>query len=93
MYPIQITEGFTAHRHETASSGALRPLPRKADFRVSDHGSVCILSPLNERAEDWVDEHIHADRMGWGLKGVVIEARFIGDILRGIASAGYSVEA
>lgn len=62
------------------------------DFRVLMHGSVSILNPLNEGAEDWMAEHIGSDAMAWGQKGVVVEPRFLPPILQGLVEDGYSVE-
>jgi hypothetical protein len=43
--------------------------PRNTDF-----------SPAGE---EWVSEHIPEDAMRWGADSVVVEHRFIGDIVRG----------
>lgn len=94
MYPIQVTEGFSAHRHQTAGSAPfVKDQESQPDFRLAAHGSIAILFPLNDRAEDWIVDNVSPDRMGWGLKGIAIEARFVADIVRGIQESGYAVEA
>ncbi len=72
------------------------PLPvsdgaqRAADFTCVDHGTVALLTPLTEAAEDWVDCHIAKDVQKWG-RGLVIEHRYVRDILTGIAFDGLEV--
>jgi len=63
-----------------------------ADFTLRDHGSVVILTPANDAAEDWVIEHLPKDAPAWGPKGVVIEARFMAAIVAGIQGDGLVVE-
>lgn len=72
--------------------GALWRLPDPADFSFADHGSVTILTPLNEQAKAWVKEHIDPDHFSFG-RGIAIEHRYAGDILSGIVNDGFSVEA
>lgn len=88
MYPIQATEGFSAHRHSGCSSE-----PQGPDFMLMSFGSVAILNPLNEVAEDWIAENVSPDRTYWGAKAIVIESRYVADIVRGIEDAGLSAGA
>jgi hypothetical protein len=62
------------------------------DFRLSNlHGSVVILHVESGAAERWVDEHIAADAMMWGRNGIVIEPRYLANILDGIVDDGLTV--
>lgn len=61
-----------------------------ADFLFANHGSICILTPVSEAAQAWVDEHLPEDAMRWA-GGVVIEPRYAGDILEGIQNDGLSL--
>ncbi|MGZ5648786.1 MAG: hypothetical protein ACXWG8_00505 [Usitatibacter sp.] len=61
------------------------------DFDFSDHGSICILTPLTPEAREWRREYLPDDAMTWGRGGVVIERRYVSDILDGISIAGLSV--
>jgi hypothetical protein len=61
-----------------------------ADFRVSNHGSIALLIPRSEAARIWVDEHLPADRMTWG-EGVVVEPRYLQNIVDGVEADGYTV--
>lgn len=61
-----------------------------ADFAVSDHGSIVILTALSPEGSQWVREHIPADAPRWA-GGIAIENRFADDILDGIEDAGLEV--
>ena len=63
----------------------------EADFTLSDQGSICILTPIGEAGETWLSENIGDDAMRWGA-GVVIEHRYVDDIIEGIQNDGLTVE-
>ena len=58
------------------------------DFALTNHGSICVLQPLPPEALEWVELHIPDDAQLWGKSGVVIEPRYVDDILAGIADDG-----
>jgi hypothetical protein len=62
------------------------------DLSVANHGSIFILTPHTDAGRDWVDEHIPLGSPGWGKDGIVVEHRYIGDIVAGAQSDGLSVE-
>lgn len=62
----------------------------KLDFYFANHGTITLLTPLNRVARTWVAEHLPPDRMTLG-KGVVIEPRYAGYILRGLQDDGLTV--
>lgn len=56
------------------------------DLRVLDEGTIFIVTPETQKGRDWVKEHLsHADLI-WGRDGVVVEHRFIADIVNGAQS-------
>ncbi len=61
------------------------------DFLLVNHRSVSILTPLNCEAQRWVDEHLPSDALTWGRNGVVIEPRYVSDIVEGILGDGLSL--
>ena len=75
---------------ENVSSPSSAPAP---DFLVENHGSsIFLLRPVSESARVWVDEHIGADngfQPYWPT--VVIEHRYIADIVAGIQNDGLAV--
>jgi len=63
------------------------------DFRVENHGSVVLLCPLTEGARAWVTEHLtHPETQHFG-GAVVMEPRYVDDVVRGLVSDGLTVEA
>jgi len=59
------------------------------DFRLQDEGTIVILHPCNDAAGDWIYEHVGwGDEITWWGGGVVIERRYVNDILAGILDAG-----
>ena len=62
------------------------------DFFLENHGSISLLRPQNEQAIAWVDEHIG---LGNGFQPywptLVIEHRYIADIIAGIHADGLAV--
>ena len=70
----------------------LAPLANTNDFLIENHGSIFLLRPVTDAGRDWVDEHIGADngyQPYWPT--VVVEHRFISDIVAGIQNDGLAV--
>lgn len=61
------------------------------DFTVQNHGSIFLLTPHTDAAEEWIAEHLPEDRMSAG-PSVVVEHRYIEDIVAGIQSDGLTVD-
>ena len=64
--------------------------PTAPDFLVENHGSIFLLTPLTPAANSWVDEHIPLGALRWG-GAIVVEHRYIADIVRGIQTDGLTV--
>jgi hypothetical protein len=63
---------------------------RIVDFTVQNEGSIFLLHPHTQAAQDWVSEHIPADAQRFG-SAVVIEHRYICDIVDGIRALSLEV--
>lgn len=61
--------------------------PSVIDFEVQNHSSIFLLCPLTDAAIEWIERYLPEDVMTFG-RGVVVEHRFISDIVRGIQDAG-----
>jgi hypothetical protein len=57
------------------------------DFTVSDHGTIFLVQPNTAAGRQWVEDHIPSDATFWG-EAVVVEHRFIGDIISGFRLEG-----
>jgi hypothetical protein len=58
-----------------------------ADFSIEDHGSLVLLRVKTDAAKEWANEHLPEDAMHFG-GAVVVEPRYVADILDGIANDG-----
>jgi hypothetical protein len=60
------------------------------DFTVTNHGTIFLLEPHTDAALDWITEHLPAEAFTFG-DAVVVEHRFIRDIVAGIHGDGPAV--
>jgi hypothetical protein len=61
------------------------------DFELQDEGSIYLLRPLTGEAAEWLEEHIEQNRQMFGT-AVVVEHRYIADIVRGIRDDGLELD-
>jgi hypothetical protein len=61
------------------------------DFRLDNHGSIYLLTPLTPAADDWVNEHLPDDLTTFG-PGIAVEHRYIAPIVEGIIDDGLTVK-
>ncbi len=81
------SDSFVASGNSPTRSGKTPP-----DFVVENHGSIFLLKPQNDSAISWVEEHIGQDngfQPHW--PNVVIEHRYVADIVAGIQNDGLAV--
>lgn len=60
------------------------------DFVVGGGGSVYTLVPLNQRAQEWLDAHVDAESWQFLGRALVVEHRFIGDIVVAASNDGFT---
>ena len=79
---------MSSHSDSFVSSGS----SPTADFEVQNHGSIFLLIPQSTSARIWVHDHIGKDN-GYqpDYPTVVVEHRYIADIVRGIQNDGLAV--
>lgn len=58
------------------------------DFRVENHGSVCLVFPLSEQARDWVENHVPLEGWQWFGGGFAVEPRYLHDLVDGMREEG-----
>lgn len=63
---------------------------RTPDFLLEGQGSIAVLYPQNDAAEDWIFQNLPSDATRWA-GGIVIEHRYVGDIVFGIRNDGLVV--
>jgi hypothetical protein len=79
-------DSFTASGNSPTNSGKI-----SADFVVENHGSIFFLKPRTPAAISWVEEHIADNGYQPYYPTVVVEHRFIADIVAGIQNDGLVV--
>jgi hypothetical protein len=72
-------------------SSGTSPTEIGPDFRCENHGSVFLLIPVTQSAQSWVEENLQSDAQWFG-GGVVVEHRYIWEILEGIQNDGLVVQ-
>lgn len=60
------------------------------DFTLNYQGTISLLRPVSEAAKEWVEDHLPSDRQYFG-PSVVIEHRYVDDIINGIINDGLEV--
>jgi len=67
-------------------------IPKPSDFRLQSEGSLVLLHPLTPAAVAWVNNHI-GEHNGYQPQwpSVLVEPRYLGPILEGLAADGLSV--
>jgi hypothetical protein len=66
------------------------PRNRTEDFSVQNEGSIFLLRPFTYPAREWIRDNISPDRVMFG-DAVVVEHRFILDLIDGIFADGLEV--
>jgi hypothetical protein len=61
------------------------------DFTVENHGTIFLLIPETDAARTWVEANLPDDALTFG-RGVVVEHRYIADIVAGIQGDGLEVK-
>lgn len=64
---------------------------RVPDLRVRNEGTICLLTPVSDAGRAWCAEHIPQDAIRWGQESIVVERRFMDDIVIGATNDGLEV--
>lgn len=71
-------------------------MKESVDFWAENYGSIGILRPYSERAKEWLDERRLESQEGiaeyqFGMGGLVVEPRYMGDLVLQLEDEGYLV--
>lgn len=61
-----------------------------SDFSVHNGGSVFILRAHSDECQQWMDDHVGNDETQHFGGGIVVEHRYIQDIINGLESEGFT---
>jgi hypothetical protein len=81
-------DSFVASGNSPTHSGKIQP-----DFVLEDRGSIFLIKPLTTPAISWIEDHIGQDN-GYQpyFPTVVVEDRYIADIVGSIQNDGLAVQ-
>ena len=68
---------------------AVLPTP-PMDIQVENHFSLFLLRPLSDTGREWLDSHV-ADDAQWFGNALVVEPRYVSDIVQGAIDDGLAV--
>ena len=94
---MRIPEGQTATLRllggsaEQIECGAVITCDPLADFSIQNEGTIYLVHPQTAAAEDWFADNIPDDAQQFG-RALVVEHRFIRDLVAGITNDGLTVE-
>lgn len=63
---------------------------KRTDFAVINCGTIFLLHPLTQDADNWSDEHLPEDALRSG-NAYAVEHRYIEDIVSGLIADGLTV--
>ncbi len=66
------------------------PSSPRPDVRVEDYFSLFLVRPLSGRAQAWLELHVQAGALWFG-GALVVEPRFVQDIMEGIKKGGLNL--
>lgn len=63
------------------------------DFSVLNEGTIAVVTPKTQEAKNWLIENvaINEETQWWG-PGIVVEHRFLDDLLQGITNDGLTIK-
>lgn len=62
------------------------------DISLDYQGSVTRITPLTERGSDWIDCYLDSESYQWLGNSLVVESKFVPDIVFGMEEWGLLVE-
>jgi hypothetical protein len=65
-------------------------MARRVDLLINGYGSIYLLRAASHHGQRWIHRRISGDRQEWA-GAIVVEHRYIGDIVRGALADGLRV--
>ena len=70
----------------------LRKTPEShSDFALENHEPISLLRPFTRAAREWIEQNVSREGFQPFWPSVVVERRYIADVLHGIYDAGLAV--
>jgi hypothetical protein len=77
--------------YQARAEGMQQPDPANPDFTLSRTGSLAILTPLSAAGNAWACSRLYHAETQFYAGGVVLEPRYVADIVEGIENDGLTV--
>ena len=62
------------------------------DINVMNHGSICVMRGVSAAGREWIEQHVQQDdETQYWCNGIVVEPRYMGDIIEGAQADGLEV--
>jgi hypothetical protein len=65
---------------------------RRADVRVTNDGTVSLFELISLDSREWVDDNVEAESYQFLGHNLVVEHRYVSDLIVGMANDGLEVE-
>lgn len=66
-------------------------MTRQTDLHFAHYGSIFVVTPFTQAAKEWLGMHVDLEEAQYWAGGVVVEPRYVEDILVGAEDAGLRV--
>lgn len=61
------------------------------DIMVQNHGSIVLVYPVSSEAREWIEQNV-SDESQWFGGGLVVEPRYVENLIQGMLNDGLVVE-
>lgn len=66
------------------------PEQPKYDIRLENHGSVFLVRPMNDKAQEWLKNAVQEDAQ-WLGNALAVEPRYVAGLMEGLSDEGFQV--
>lgn len=61
------------------------------DFRVEDHGTIALVTPVSVEAKQWLEENVPTESWQWHGDALAVEPRYVEALMDGAMDDGLTV--
>jgi hypothetical protein len=65
---------------------------RRADFRVTYHGTITTITPLSDRCREWLEDNVAIEPWQWFGPSIAIEPRYVQQLAEAMIEHGLVME-
>lgn len=64
----------------------------RADFDITNHGSIVMIAPLTPAAQEWWDENVPTEGWQWMGGACAVEPRCVEALVEGLQEEGFTIQ-